>query len=89
MNGGFMDLKEVVCSNVRKCLDAQAISYSQLNRLSNGMISSYYINASRHYKADLSLSKFEESLAKVLNVDLDDLLNPNTEYKRTDYALTY
>lgn len=52
-----MDLKEVVCSNVRKCLDAQAISYSQLNRLSNGMISSYYINASRHYKADLSLSK--------------------------------
>lgn len=83
-----MDLKEVVCSNVRKCLDAQGISYSQPNRLSNGMISSYYINSLRHYKADLSLSKLE-GLAKVLNVYVNELLDPNLEYKRTDCALAH
>lgn len=78
-----MGLKEVVCSNVRKCLDAQGISYSHLTRLSNGKISSYYINALCHNKADLSLSKLE-ALAKVLNVDVNELLDPNLEYKRTD-----
>ncbi len=83
-----MDLKEVVCSNVRKCLYAQGISYSQLNRLSNGKISSYYINALRHNKADLSLSKLE-GLAKVLNVYVNELLDPNLEYKRTDCALAH
>lgn len=83
-----MDLKEVVCSNVRKCLYAQGISYSQLNRLSNGKISSYYINALRHNKADLSLSKLE-GLAKVLNFYVNELLDPNLEYKRTDCALAH
>lgn len=83
-----MDLKEVVCSNVRKCLDAQGISYSQLTRLSNGKISSHYINALRHNKADLSLSKLE-MIAKVLNVDVNDLLDTNLEYKRTDCALAH
>lgn len=83
-----MDLKEVVCSNVRKCLYAQGISYYQLNRLSNGKISSYYINALRHNKADLSLSKLE-GLAKVLNVYVNELLDPNLEYKRTDCALAH
>ena len=72
----------------RKCLDAQGISYSHLTRLSNGKISFHYINALRHNKADLSLSKLEE-LAKVLNVDVNELLDPNLEYKRTDCALAH
>lgn len=83
-----MGLKEVVCSNVRKSLDAQGISYSHLIRLSNGKISFYYINALRHNKADLSLSKLE-MIEKVLNVDVNELLDPNLEYKRTDCALAH
>lgn len=83
-----MGLKEVVCSNVRKCLDAQGISYSHLNRLSNGKITFHYINALCHNKADLSLSKLE-MIAKVLNVDVNEFLDPNLEYKRTDCALAH
>ncbi len=64
------------------------ISYSQFTRLSNGKISSHYINDLRHNKADLSLSKLE-MIAKVLNVDVNDLLDPNLEYKRTDCALAH
>lgn len=83
-----MSIKEIVCSNVRKCLVAQGLSYSELNKLSNGKISLYYLKALRHNKADLSLSKLEE-LAKVLNVDVNELLDPNLEYKRTDCALAH
>lgn len=42
----------------------------------------------RHNKADLSLSKLE-MIVKVLNVDVNDLLDPNLEYKRTDCALAH
>lgn len=70
-------------------MDAQGISYSKLTRLSNVKISFYYINTLRHNNADLSLSKLEESIAKVLNVDVDELLEPNTEYKGTDCSLTH
>lgn len=83
-----MGLKEVVCSNVRKCLYAQGLSYSQLNKLSKGKISSYYLKALRQNNADLPLSTLEQ-IAKVLNVDIYMLLDPHLEYKRTDCAFAH
>ena len=78
-----MSLKETIWSNVRKCLNAQGLSYSELNKLSNGKISSYYLKALRQNNADLPLSTLEQ-IAKVLNVDIYMLLAPNLEYRRTD-----
>ena len=78
-----MSLKETICSNVRKCLNAQGLSYSELNKLSNGKISSYYLKALRQNNADLPLSTLEQ-IANVLNVDIYMLLAPNLEYRRTD-----
>ena len=55
-----MSIKEIVCSNVRKCLVAQGLSYSELNKLSNGKISLYYLKALRQNNADLPLSTLEQ-----------------------------
>lgn len=78
-----MSIKEIVCSNVRKCLVAQGLSYSVLNKISNGKISLYYLKALRQNNADLPLSTLEQ-IANVLNVDIYMLLAPNLEYRRTD-----
>lgn len=83
-----MSLKETICSNVRKCLNAQGLSYSELNKLSNGKISSYYLKALRQNNADLPLSTLEQ-LAKVLNVDIYMLLDLNLEYRSTDCAFAH
>ena len=83
-----MSIKEIVCSNVRKCLVAQGLSYSELNKLSNGKISSYYLKALRQNNADLPLSTLEQ-IAKVLNVDIYMLLDPNLEYRRTDCVFAH
>lgn len=83
-----MSLKETICSNVRKCLNAQGLSYSELNKLSNGKISSYYLKALRQNNADLPLSTLEQ-IAKVFNVDIYMLLDPNLEYRRTDCVFAH
>lgn len=83
-----MSLKETICSNVRKCLNAQGLSYSELNKLSNGKISSYYLKALRQNNADLPLSTLEQ-IAKVLNVDIYMLLDLNLEYRRTDCVFAH
>lgn len=83
-----MSLKETIWSNVRKCLNAQGLSYSELNKLSNGKISSYYLKGLRQNNADLPLSTLEQ-IAKVLNVDIYMLLDPNLEYRSTDCAFAH
>lgn len=83
-----MSIKEIVCSNVRKCLVAQGLSYSELNKISNGKISLYYLKALRQNNADLPLSTLEQ-IANVLNVDIYMLLAPNLEYRRTDCVFAH
>lgn len=87
MEGG-MSIKEIVCSNIRKCLVAHGLSYSELNKLSNGKISLYYLKALRQNNADQPLSTLEQ-IAKVLNVDIYMLLAPNLEYIRTDCVFAH
>lgn len=69
-------------------MNAQGLSYSELNKLSNGKFSSYYLKALRQNNADLPLSTLEQ-IAKVLNVDIYMLLDPNLEYRSTDCAFAH
>lgn len=72
----------------KKVFECAGLSYSELNKLSNGKISSYYLKALRQNNADLPLSTLEQ-IAKVLNVDIYMLLDPNLEYRRTDCVFAH